>query len=135
MGTFLRQPYGILLVFGALLLAVGGFTAFDSSRRTELEGIVMPSSSGDNRFFPDPERFKVFDEVVRQGAQPYYLARKGIANRSDDRMVPTGFDDTGAWTLYRLEIPESAPGGTDLRYLKTARNRYITVTSASPPPR
>ncbi len=128
MRLFLFHPAGILTFFGGLMLAAGGFTWLDGSRRPTLEGIEFPSALGDKRLFPGPDRFPFASEVVRQDGRPYFRARFRPASRQDGNMRPAGKDDSGSWILYR-EAPDTGTGeDPDLRYLKLARNAYLPLT-------
>ena len=133
MASFFRTPHGILLTFGCLLLGVAGFTAFDSSRRTQLETIVWPSSAGDTRFFQPTGPLSLSSEIVRQEGRPFHLLRVDPVDGSDGKMLPAGMDDTGMFTLYQRkpQSPEERTG--QWRYVKVARHLYLQVAPKPTP--
>jgi hypothetical protein len=137
--SILHRPDGILACFGALLLALGGFTWFDAGRRAELETAVLASALGDDHHFPAPAEVVSGSVVARSGNASLVVADPPVREFPETQLRPEGTADSGAvpFVLYRDAKAEPGSPAGDARYLKLGVGRFLSVTerAASVPER
>jgi hypothetical protein len=122
---------GAGLLAGLILMAA--LCLYDQSRRGMLEQIAEPTAVGDTRFVAPPP------PVGTAGTQTLGLTWHGkplIGNdrvkARDNRMLRVEKDDSGAYSIYRLDEPAKKGGSNKARddyFVKTAIDEFLRVTS------
>jgi hypothetical protein len=120
------EPWAAWIALATLVLVscVAGFTAWDRAHTAALETVITPTAVGDTHYI----------EVPNAGSGPIGLKYQGQAldmvaesKIRDSRLVRVGTDDSGAYSLYRLEDEkEGLP--KDRFYIKVKTNDFMEVS-------
>ncbi len=134
---FFSLPHRLLFLFAFLLLGVAAYTAWDSTRRERIEGIVLPSALGDENLYPLPAAMTPGSPIVSMDGQTLFLAHDETYRELEWLMLPVGCDDSGQWMVYR-EVPrkgDEIQPDPDLRFLKTGPREFLVLGTSPEPAR
>lgn len=113
---------GIGLATLALVAAVAIFTAWDRAHTGDNEIVVTPTAVGDTHFVQEPGGGKGPIGLKYQGRSLDMISQSKIL---DAKLLRESADDTGAYSLYRLEEEGAKKGAL---FMKVGVNSFIEVT-------
>jgi hypothetical protein len=118
------EPWAAVIGLGTLLLVAGvaAFTAWDRMHTASLEEVITPTAVGDTHFAREPAGGAGPVGLEYQGRKLDMTAESKIR---DAKMIRVGMDETGVYTIYRLE--EQA-GKKERLFLKVGLNEFMEVT-------
>jgi hypothetical protein len=121
------EPWAAAIGLALLVIVTGVtiFTAWDRMRNGALEEVVTPTAVGDMHFVPEPSGGAGSVGLQYKGRK---LDMAGAAKLRDSKLIRVGMDDTGVYTLYRLEEEKQEGAHPEQLYLKIGVNEFMRVT-------
>jgi hypothetical protein len=119
------EPWAVGIGLGTLVLvaAMAAFTAWDRAQTGQLEEVITPTAVGDMHFVPEPAGGTGAIGLEYQGRK---LDMAGASKIRDAKMLRVGTDESGVYTLYRLDEKE---GKKERLFMKVGVNEFIEVTA------
>jgi len=121
------EPWAAGIGLGVLIVVLGAalFTARERADRAALEEVITPTAVGDAHYAREPAGGSGPTGLKYRGQELDMVSESKIR---DAKLLRVGVDDSGAWTLYRLEDEKQAPPKEHF-FIKVAENEYMEVTA------
>jgi hypothetical protein len=110
---------GVGIAMLVIVSGVAGFTAWDRAHVSSIEGVITPTAVGDTHFVKMPPGGKGATGIKYHGQ---LLDSASDDKLRDARMLRVDADDSGTYSIYKLEDDPSAQ-----LYLKAAADDFIEV--------
>jgi hypothetical protein len=118
------EPWAAAVGAGTLVLvtAVALFTAWDHAHTASLETVAAPTAVGDTHFVTVQKGATGAIGLKYQGDAVDFVAENKIR---DARLVQVGMDDTGVYSIYRLDDDKDEKDGR--YFVKAGDNDFVEV--------
>jgi hypothetical protein len=118
------EPWAAGIGLGTLTLVAGVavFTAWDRMHTASLEEVITPTAVGDSHFAQEPAGGAGPVGLEYQGRKLDMVAESKIR---DAKMIRMGVDESGFYTIYRIEEDAGKKGRL---FLKVGINEFMEVT-------
>jgi len=120
------EPWAAGIGLGTLVLvaSVAVFTAWDRAHNTALEDVITPTAVGDTHYVQEPAGDTGAIGLKYQGRNLDMVSESKIR---DAKLLRMGTDDSGVYSLYRLE-DEKEGSQKERLFMKVATNEFMEVT-------
>jgi hypothetical protein len=117
------EPWAVGIGLGTLVLvaSVAVFTAWDRAHTGAQEDVVTPTAVGDTHFVQEPAGGKGPIGLKYEGQKLDVVSESKIR---DSKLIQAGTDDSGVYSLYRLEEEEGKKGRL---FMKVGLNEFVEV--------
>jgi hypothetical protein len=120
------EPWAFGIGLGTLVLvaSVAAFTAWDRTHTASLEEVITETAVGDTHFIQEPKGRTGPIGLKYQGQNLDMVSENKIR---DSKLIRVGADDSGVYSVYRLE--EEKEGSKNERlFMKAGANEFVEVT-------